>query len=232
VPQVTHVFRRPGIVLVALEVVDDHGRMARADLRLAVVEPRRHRGDHLSPRRLRSATASADPARAAASSTVTIKDFSFGPAGITVGVGDSITWVNQGPSSHTATATGTFDTGVLKNGQSASCTFTHAGTFSYFCSIHPFMKATVTVLAATNSSGSGTSGAPGSASRAPPSGAGASHESTSPSPGGASETSSTKPPSALPNTGANLLFRLAAGLVLLVLGGTLLYFTKRGQSRG
>jgi plastocyanin len=231
VPQVTHVFRRPGIVLVGVEVVDDHGRVARADLRLTVVEPGRRRGNHVMAPPLRSATPAAGPARAAAGSTVTIKDFSFGPAGITVRVGDSVTWANQGPSSHTATATGSFDTGVLKKGQSASYTFTHAGTFSYFCSIHPFMKATVTVLAATNSSGSPTSGSPGSNSGAAPSGASESHESTSPSSGGATETSSTKPPSALPNTGANLLARGAAGLVLLMLGATLLYRIRRGQPR-
>jgi plastocyanin len=79
---------------------------------------------------------------------VTIADFSFSPASITVHVGDTVQWVNNGPSSHTATANdGSFNTGVLQKGQSASVVFHQPGTFPYHCSIHPFMHGTVVVLA-------------------------------------------------------------------------------------
>jgi len=91
-------------------------------------------------------------AHAASDTTVTIADFSFSPASITIHVGDTVTWTNHGPSAHTATASnGTFNTGVLQKGQSASHTFTTAGTFTYICSIHPFMHGTVVVLANTTS---------------------------------------------------------------------------------
>jgi LPXTG-motif cell wall-anchored protein len=91
-------------------------------------------------------------AHAAGDTTVTIADFQFTPATITIHVGDTVTWINHGPSAHTATAdNGSFNTGVLQKGHSASHTFTTAGTFSYICSIHPFMHGTVVVLANTTS---------------------------------------------------------------------------------
>jgi plastocyanin len=91
-------------------------------------------------------------AHAANATTVTIADFQFTPATITIHVGDTVTWVNHGPSAHTATTNnGSFNTGVLQKGHSASHTFTKAGTFTYICSIHPFMHGTVVVLANTAS---------------------------------------------------------------------------------
>ncbi len=146
IARATHVFTSPGTTLVRLQVTDDQGRQAATQLRLRV----------LPATTGRAAAASAPKARAAAGASVSIKDFSFGPSAITVHVGDTVTWSNQGPSSHTATGSG-FDTGILKKGQSASHTFNSAGTFSYICSIHPFMKASVTVVAATSGSGAGTS---------------------------------------------------------------------------
>jgi plastocyanin len=98
--------------------------------------------------------------RAAASSGVTIKDFKYAPASISVNVGDTITWTNQDVAPHTATASdGSFDTGNLAKGQSGSITLSKAGTFPYICSIHPSMKATVTVAdAGGGSSGGGNDG--------------------------------------------------------------------------
>jgi plastocyanin len=56
---------------------------------------------------------------AAASGSVTISDFQFAPASITVDVGDTVTWSNAGPTAHSATATGgSFDTGIFSEGQS------------------------------------------------------------------------------------------------------------------
>jgi amicyanin len=100
---------------------------------------------------------------AAASGSVTIADFNFSPASITIDVGDTVTWNNSGPTPHSATANdGSFDTGILKRGQSGSHTFNEAGTYSYICTPHPYMKGTVVVQAAQSggdSSGSGSAAA-------------------------------------------------------------------------
>src|SRR5919201_736867 len=91
---------------------------------------------------------------AAASGSVTIADFSFAPATITINQGDSVTWNNNGPTPHSATANdGSFDTGILKKGQSGSHTFNQAGTFSYYFNPHPFMKASIVVQAAQSGGG-------------------------------------------------------------------------------
>lgn len=61
---------------------------------------------------------------AAASGAVAVSDFQFAPASVTVNVGDTVTWSNAGPTSHSATATGgSFDTGIFPEGESRSHTF-------------------------------------------------------------------------------------------------------------
>ena len=101
-------------------------------------------------------------AKAAASASVTISDFEFTPATVTVNEGDTVTWTNDGPTVHTATAEdGSFDTGILEKGESGSATFTQPGTINYICSPHPYMKGKVVVQAASagsdgSSGGSGT----------------------------------------------------------------------------
>jgi plastocyanin len=112
-----------------------------------------------------TAPRAAPKARAAGSQTVPIKGFAFKPATVTVNVGDTVTWTNQDSASHTATASdGSFDTGNLSKGASGSHKFSQAGSFAYICSIHPNMKGTVVVKAASSgsadagSSGSGSSG--------------------------------------------------------------------------
>lgn len=107
------------------------------------------------PRKAVSAetVAGAPVARAAASGGVTIQDFAFSPATITVDVGDTVSWSNRDGVQHSATADdGSFDTGLLRRGQSDSHTFTEAGTFAYHCTPHPNMTATVVVRAASTSS--------------------------------------------------------------------------------
>jgi amicyanin len=99
----------------------------------------------------------ADPAPkavAAANGSVAISDFTYSPGTITVNVGDTVTWVNNGPTPHSATSSsGAFDTGIFSKGQSRSHTFNEAGTFAYICTPHPFMKGTVVVQAAQTSGG-------------------------------------------------------------------------------
>jgi plastocyanin len=92
--------------------------------------------------------------------TVSIQDFFFSPAQITVQPGTTVTWMNNGQAPHTVTADdGSFDSETLQPGQSFSFTFANAGTFSYFCEIHPFMTGSVTVVGGDGGGGSGGGGA-------------------------------------------------------------------------
>ncbi len=92
------------------------------------------------------ATLMAAGAVLAADGSVSIANFAFDPATVTVNVGDSVTWTNQDSTAHTATAgDGSFDTGSIGAGQTATVTFDTAGTFAYVCSIHPQMSGTVVV---------------------------------------------------------------------------------------
>src|SRR5215213_8170001 len=87
-------------------------------------------------------------ARAAANGSVTVADFQFTPAQITIDQGDTVTWTNDGPSAHSATAPdGSFDTGIFPAGQTRSHTFNEAGTISYICTPHPNMHGTIVVRA-------------------------------------------------------------------------------------
>ncbi len=71
----------------------------------------------------------------------------WGFAGV-VPVGATVSWTNLGTQTHTATATdGSFDTGLVAPGGSASATLATPGTFSYICSVHPSMKGFVVVSA-------------------------------------------------------------------------------------
>src|SRR5215212_6699812 len=75
--------------------------------------------------------------RTAETKTVTIKDFAFDPKTISVNVGDTITWTNEGPSPHTVSADdASFDSGNLDKGATFSHTFDKAGTFAYYCKYH------------------------------------------------------------------------------------------------
>jgi LPXTG-motif cell wall-anchored protein len=168
------------------------------------------------------ASASEPKALAAASGSVTIADFTFAPATITVNQGDTVTWNNNGPTPHSATANdGAFDTGILKKGQTSSHTFDQAGTFSYFCKPHPFMKATVVVQAAQSgggdTSGSGSSDTGGSSDTSGGSGA------------GASQSDDGGP--ALPNTGADSGAMLVLGGLMLLLGIRVHRRTAAGKPR-
>jgi plastocyanin len=73
----------------------------------------------------------------------------FTPNPITVKVGDTVTWTNNGAITHTSTSnTGAWNTGNLAPGATSSAvTFTTAGTFAYHCAIHPSMTGSVIVSA-------------------------------------------------------------------------------------
>jgi plastocyanin len=87
----------------------------------------------------------ADP-NAAGGPQLTVENFNFTPADITVAPGTTITWTNNDDVEHTVTAPDNgFSSKALETGDSYSFTFTQPGTYTYFCAIHPFMTGRVTV---------------------------------------------------------------------------------------
>ena len=88
------------------------------------------------------------PAAPVAGNAVSIMNFAFSPASLTVRAGTTVTWTNKDSDAHTVTSQGSggpLASAALSTGQSYTYTFTKPGTYSYLCTIHPFMTATVTV---------------------------------------------------------------------------------------
>lgn len=84
-----------------------------------------------------------------AANQVTIQNYMFTPANITVKVGTTVTWTNQDAVGHTVTAdTNSTDAPSsmdIEQGKSFSFTFKKAGTYTYHCTPHPYMHGTVKV---------------------------------------------------------------------------------------
>jgi len=82
-----------------------------------------------------------------AAETVTIADYTYEPADLTVPVGTKVTFTNKDSTPHTATSTqqGAFDSGSIDTGKSGTITLEKGGSFAYYCAFHPFMKGTITV---------------------------------------------------------------------------------------
>jgi plastocyanin len=178
--------------------------------------------------RVRESSRTAQPAQkpavhAAASSSVTIKDFAFSPSTTTVSVGDTVSWTNQDSTPHTATGDGgSFDTGTLKKGQSGSHTFQSAGSFSYICSIHPNMKGTVVVTGASSGGGGSSSGSGGGGTGGSGSGSGDS----TPTASGAGSSSGS-----LPHTGLELLAVALTGALMTAAGAALRLLVSAAPAR-
>ena len=82
----------------------------------------------------------------AANVAVKIDNFVFGPQAITVPVGTTVTWTNSDGIPHTAVSTdGVFKSKVMDTDEKFSYRFTKAGTYSYYCSVHPKMTGQVVV---------------------------------------------------------------------------------------
>jgi len=79
--------------------------------------------------------------------SLTISNFKFTPASVTVSRGARITVANHDTTAHTATADDgqSFDTGNIDPGSSATISLSKSGTFKYHCDIHPFMHGTLVV---------------------------------------------------------------------------------------
>jgi len=77
---------------------------------------------------------------------VAMADFSFTPKLITVKVGQTVTWTNQGQTQHTVKGPGFFSPRALDHGQKFSHRFSRRGRFNYLCTLHPaLMRGTVVV---------------------------------------------------------------------------------------
>ena len=79
-------------------------------------------------------------------STVDIENFKFVPATFTVASGTKVAVVNKDDAAHTLTADdGSFDTGSIEGGDTVDLEITGSGAVPYHCTIHDYMKGTVTV---------------------------------------------------------------------------------------
>ena len=81
-----------------------------------------------------------------AGNAVSIDNFAFVPATLTVPAGSTVTWTNHDEEPHTVAASdGSFHSPGMGSQATYSHTFPTAGRFDYVCSIHPFMHGTVVV---------------------------------------------------------------------------------------
>lgn len=82
----------------------------------------------------------------AADIPVTIKNFDYSPWDLSIASGTTVVWKNLDGEPHTvASVDGMFHSPGLDQNDSYSFTFNRPGVFKYICSIHPKMKATITV---------------------------------------------------------------------------------------
>ncbi|NGO06720.1 metal-binding protein [Streptomyces sp. HC44] len=107
-------------------------------------------GDDNSPSTTSSPAYSspASPPATADAVRITMKNFAFSPATLTVKAGEKITVVNEDSAAHTVTATQgeAFDTGTIDGGKTGTLTApSQSGSYSFVCTLHPEMKGTLTV---------------------------------------------------------------------------------------
>ena len=106
---------------------------------------------------------------APAGPVINLSSLMFNPSTSTVKVGETVTWRNDEPITHTVTsgrfmgidkttglrssqkADGMFNAKLDGKGKTFSFTFTKPGTYTYYCDIHQGMNATITVVADTTS---------------------------------------------------------------------------------
>ncbi|MCP3458837.1 MULTISPECIES: cupredoxin family copper-binding protein [unclassified Bradyrhizobium] len=76
---------------------------------------------------------------------VHIDNFTFQPAELTVKTGTTITWINRDDIPHTIVSAGKFRSKTLDTDDKFAFTFTAAGDYKYFCSLHPHMTGLIKV---------------------------------------------------------------------------------------
>ncbi len=91
--------------------------------------------------------AACEPATETGTVAATIKGFAFSPQPVTAKVGDVVTWTNNDSTGHTVTLKddAACTTPTIAAGSTGSLKFTAAGTYDYFCKIHPNMTGQITV---------------------------------------------------------------------------------------
>lgn len=159
----------------------------------------------------------------AASASVEIGDGFFGPADVTVTVGDSVTWTNVDNSPHTVTASGAFDSGNIEPGGTFTFEATAAGTFTYVCLYHSDMVGTITVVEA----------APAAPAASAAAGGGGGTTAASGTTDGAAHSGDSQPDTALPVSDRHLpgwVAPLLIGLGLVAFAVALL--PERGGTAG
>ena len=96
----------------------------------------------------RTTASATEEAQASDVIKISIANFAFGPAAITIHPGDTVTWSNNDGSAHTITfKDGSGGSQAIQPGESFTRKFDKAGNFDYFCSFHPYMTGKVTVAA-------------------------------------------------------------------------------------
>src|SRR5580765_5936662 len=95
------------------------------------------------------------PAGAGPAGAVSIVDYGYKPKAARVAMGSEVTWTNTGRTRHSATSDGNdpcctdgpalWASGALDQGETYSFTFAAAGTYTYHCTEHTFMKASIKV---------------------------------------------------------------------------------------
>ena len=80
-------------------------------------------------------------------SVITIVNFAFSPATITIESGTTVTWINEDSVGHTVTSDSgsELDSPLLKKSEVYTHTFNTPGTYQYYCAPHPAMKGTIIV---------------------------------------------------------------------------------------
>jgi plastocyanin len=79
-----------------------------------------------------------------ASNSVSIENFSFNPAALTIETGTTVTWTNNDSAIHNLKSA-QFNSAVLNTGDTFKFTFTSSGTYNYSCGLHPTMTGAIIV---------------------------------------------------------------------------------------
>ena len=91
-------------------------------------------------------TAGKDMPKTSTPNEVIVENFSFQPGTLEVKAGTTVTWVNRDDVPHTVYDNNkAFKSGTLDTDAKFSYKFTSAGTYSYFCSLHPRMTGQIIV---------------------------------------------------------------------------------------
>ena len=84
-------------------------------------------------------------ARADDNMEIHIDNFVFQPAELKIKLGTTVTWTNRDDIPHTVVSAGKFRSKTLDTDDKFSFTFTNAGDYKYFCSLHPHMTGMIKV---------------------------------------------------------------------------------------